>query len=244
MINFEKWIELYGDLYEINKAEETFFYNLCNEFPQHAKTLNVEAGLALLPSKLAYKYDVTVTDSHQEFIKYILSKQTNSEIQPPTFHINSNEIAKYLGKEFFNVIYCINSRLIFLQEQSLIEKLLFDAKSLLTKDGYIVFDLINFSRYDLTQNEIELPVRKTEKLSLHGKITKGADGSFLLTQLAKLPNGEAIDVVKDEKICVLTKDAIEDIAKRIGFSSITFYSDYNKTPYQKDGYRLICELVK
>ena len=243
MINFDKWIELYGELYEINKAEENFFYGLCNEFPQHAKTVNVEAGHALLPAKLAYKYDVTVTDSHEEFIKHILTKQTNSEIQPPTFHIDSSDIAKYLGKEFFNVIFCINSRLMFLKEQSLIEKLLFDAKSLITKDGYIVFDMINFSRYDLSQDKIELPTRKNDKVSLKANFIKGSDNALYLNQTAVTKDGE-IKVVENEKICTLTKEIVEEIANKIGFSSVTFYGDYNKTPYQKDGYRYICVLQK
>ena len=243
MINFTKWIELYGDLYEINTVEEEFFYSLCNEFPQHAKALNIEAGLALLPSKLAYKYDVTVTDSCQEFIRHISTKQTNTEIQPPTFHIDSSDVAKYLGKEFFNVVFCINSRLIFLKEKALIEKLIFDAKSLLTKDGYIVFDLLNFDRYDLTKDVIELPTRKTDKISLKANFTRDGD-NIKLNQTAVMNDGTEIEIVKDEKICVLNKDTIQAIADRIGFSSVNFYSDYAKTPYSKDGYKLICVLKK
>ena len=243
MINFDKWIELYGNLYEINKAEENFYINLLNEFPQHAKALNVEAGLALLPSKLAYKYDVTVTDSHEQFIKHILTKQTNSEIQPPTFHIDSADIAKYLGKEFFNVIFSINSRLMFLKNRDAVVSLLKDTMSLLTKNGYVVFDMINFSRYNLENDTFDIPTRKNEKLSLVAHIDH-KDGKYFLNQTANITNGESIEVVKDEEICVLTKDQITEIAKEVGYKSIEYFGDYNRTPYQKDGYRLVCVLQK
>ena len=245
MINFTRWIELYSSLYEINPENEKFFCSLCDEFPQHAKALNVEAGLALLPSKLAYKYDVTVTDSYPEFIRYISTIQAKTEVQPPTFHINSADIARYLGKEFFNVIFCINSRLIFLKERTLIEKLMFDAKTLLTPGGYLVFDLLNFNKYDLTQDVVELPVRKTKDIELKTIINKDKENAcYTVTQQAKKADGQIIDVVSDEKICPITYESFKQIADRIGFSSVEFYSDYNKTPYKKDGYKVICVFKK
>ena len=245
MINFTKWIELYTELYEINPTQEKFFYSLCDEFPQHAKALNVEAGLALLPSKLAYKYDVTVTDSYPEFIRHIGTRQTNTEVQPPAFHIDSVDIARYLGKEFFNVIFCINSRLIFLKEKTLIEKLMFDAKSLLTDGGYIVFDIANFARYDFSQDQVVLPIRKAKGIELKSTIYKNKEQAFYkLDQQATLDNGKVIDVVKQERICPISIESFKQIADRIGFSSVEFYSDYDKTPYTKDAMKLICVFKK
>ena len=245
MINFTKWIELYGDLYEISPEEENFYYSLCNEFPQNAKALNIEAGLALLPSKLAYKYDVTVTDSYQEFVRNIAANQANTEVQPPTFHIDSADIARYLGKNFFNVIFCVNSRLIFLKEKALIEKLIFDAKALLSEGGYIVFDLLNFSKYDFSEDEVQLPVRKSENISLSSKIVKDKElGCYTLSQTATTKDGKVIDIVTNEKICPVSYEFFKSITDKIGFSSVEFYSDYNKTPYTKDSCKLICVLKK
>lgn len=245
MINFTKWIELYGELYEISPTEEQFYCSLCNEFTQNPRVLNVEAGLALLPSKLAYKYDVTVTDSCQEFIRNISKRQVNTEVQPPTFHIDSADVARYLGKNFFNVIFCINSRLIFLKDKALIEKLILDSKSLLSEGGYLVFDLLNFSKYDFSKNEVELPIRRTENISLKSSITKDkTNGVYRLNQQAILKNGEVTDIVKDERICPISYETFKSMADKIGFSSVEFYSDYNKTPYTKDANKIICVMKK
>lgn len=245
MINFTKWIELYKSLYEINSTQEKFFCSLCDEFPNHPRALNVEAGLALLPSKLAYKYDVTVTDSYPEFIRYISQMQANIEGQPPAFHIDSADIARYLGKEFFNVIFCINSRLIFLKEKALIEKLMFDAKSLLTPGGYIVFDVMNFARYDFADDKIVLPIRKSDEVDLKTTIYKDKEEAvYRMDQEATTKEGVVNDVVKGEKICPICIESFKQIAERIGFSSVNFYSDYKKSPYKKDGYKLICVFKK
>ena len=244
MINFTKWIELYEDLYEINPTEENFYCELCNEFPQHAKALNVEAGLALLPSKLAYKYDVTITDSFQEFVQNIGTRQTKTEVQPPMFHIDSADLARYLGKNFFNVIFCVNSRIIFLKEKKAIEKLISDSKALLSDDGYLVFDLINFDKYDLSKKIIELPVRKVHETSLNTNIVRNENNSYKINQQI-IKNGDApIDVVEDESIYPIGCKEFTSIAEELGFSSIQFYSDYNKTPYTKTADKIIVVLKK
>ena len=243
MINFTKWIELYGDLYEINPAEENFYCNLCDEFPQHAKALNVEAGLALLPSKLAYKYDVTVTDSFHEFVQNIGTRQVQTETQPPMFHMDSSELTKYLGKNFFNVVFCVNSRVIFLKEAAVIEKLISDSKDLLSDGGYLVFDLINFDKYDLSQPSITLPVRNVGNTSLKTTITN-KDNVFEINQTISKDNGEPVYVVEKEKIYPIGCKEFKTIAEKLGFSSVEFYSDYNKTPYTKDAYKVIAVLKK
>ena len=216
-----------------------------NEFPGPAKFLGVECGPALLTEHLQEKFDITLTDSYAEFVNIVNTRQSTKENPAHVFNLNPADIARYLGKNFFNVITCLCYRVIFMKDRTLIKKFLFDSKMLLSEGGYLVLDILNFSKYDFSETKIELPAKKSDRASLYSSVIKNSDSvQYKLFQHVVTASGKVIDEVKDELICPISMETIRSYAKEVGYSSCEFFNDYKKTPYTADSDKVICVLKK
>ncbi len=245
MIYVKKWTDYYEDFFPIEPHQLDFFTNLSEKFTSPAKLLSVECGPALLSDTLQEKNDITLTDSFPEFVSIVNTRQINKDNPAHVFNLNPADIARYLGKNFFNVIACLSYRIIFMKDRTLIKKFLFDSKMLLSDGGYLVLDILNFSKYDFSETKIDLPVKKSERASLYSSVIKNSDSvQYKLFQHVVTASGKVIDEVKDELICPISMESIRSYAKEVGYSSVEFYNDYNLTPYTTDSDKIICVLKK
>ena len=153
MIYIKKWTDYYEDFFPIEPNQLEFFTNMGNEFSAPAKILGVECGPALLTEQLQEKFDITLTDSFAEFVNVVNTRQSTKENPAHIFNLNPADIARYLGKNFFNVVTCLCYRVIFMKDRTLIKKFLFDSKMLLSDGGYLVLDILNFSKYDFSETQ-------------------------------------------------------------------------------------------
>ena len=216
-----------------------------DEFAAPAKFLSVECGPALLSEKLQEKHDVTLTDSFAEFVQIANTRQANKENPAHVFNLNPADIARYLGKSFFNVVVCLCYRIIFMKDRTLIKKFLFDSKMLLSDGGYLVLDILNFSKYDFSETKVELPPKKSDRATLYSSVIKNSDSlQYKLFQHVVTASGKVIDEVKDELVCPISMESIRSYAKEVGYSSVEFFNDYSRTPYTTDSDKIICVLKK
>ena len=114
MIYIKKWTDYYEDFFPIEPNQLEFFTEMGNTFPGPAKFLGVECGPALLTEHLQEKFDITLTDSYAEFVNIVNTRQSSKENPAHVFNLNPADIARYLGKNFFNVITCLCYRIIFM----------------------------------------------------------------------------------------------------------------------------------
>lgn len=246
MIYIKRWLEYYDELFPVEENQQEFIERLCQDFQAPAKLLNVECGPARLMERMhATHPDITVTDSFQEFISVVNTRQENQENAIHAFYLNPVDIARYLGKEFFNVALCCNYRIIFMKDRTLIKKFLFDVKMLLKDGGYFVIDLINFAKYDFSLSKIELPIKKCERATLYSSLIKDRDAAtYNLYQHLVTSSGKLLDETRNEEVCPISMESFKAFAEELKYSSIEFYSDYNGTPYSKDAEKIICVLKK
>lgn len=246
MIYIKKWLEHYGELFPVADSQIDFFNKIGSVFTSPVKFLSVDCGTANLAQQLNEKnFDVTVTDTYKEFIDFLKVKSTNSEPKIKAFNLFPQDIGRYLGKNFFNIIYCGDYRVVFMRDKVYISKLMMDAKTMLTEGGYLIFDLINFSRLDFSKDEIELPTKQSSRATLHSWITKDKENiTYLLSQQVETSNGKTIDEVKDEPITPISLESFQKFAKELGFSSFEFYADYKKSPLTADSEKIVCVLKK
>lgn len=246
MIYVKRWLEYYNQVFSIEPNQVEFLDGLCKQFAAPAKFLSVEAGCAQASMRLLdLNNDVTITDSYPEFISIINHRTVNNKDKLHAFNLNPMDIIRYLGKGFFNVIYCANYRLIFIKDKVSIQKLMLDSKMMLSDGGYLVLDLINFSKYDFSKPRIDLAVKETENAHLYSYILKDADSmKYRLNQQIVTNDGKCIDEVKDEEITPISLETFKTFADAVGFSSIDFYSDYLGNPLKPDSEKIICVLKK
>lgn len=246
MIYIKKWLEHYGELFPVADSQIDFFNKIGSGFKTPVKFLSVDCGTASVAQQLHEKnFDVTVTDTYKEFIDFLKIKSTNIEPKIKAFNLFPQDIGRYLGKNFFNIIYCGDYRVVFLRDKIYISKLMIDAKSLLTNNGFLVFDLINFSKFDFSNDIVELPVKSSARATLKSWITKDKENvTYLLNQQVMTSNGKTIDEVKDEPITPISMESFQKFAKDLGFTSIEFYSDYKLTPLKPDSEKIVCVLRK
>lgn len=248
MVYIKEWQKYFDKIFKVDENQIEFLASLTKNVATPAKYLDVESGSALISRELANKgYDVTVTDSFNEFITAVnsLREKDNSGNSLHAFNIHPTDIIRYLGKNYFDVITCCNYRLIFIKDKVQIKKLVFDAGMLLKDGGYLVLDLINFSKFDFTSDEIELPVKTGENVKLYSSIKKDRmNAKYLLNQKIVTDSDEEIIEVRDEEITPISLETFQILAKETFFSSIEFYSDYNGSPLNPDSDKIICVLRK
>lgn len=247
MIYIKRWTDYYEDLFTVEPHQIDFFQKLASDFSDPVKLLSVECGPGELSGNLAANnnYEITATDTYQEFVNICSLRSRNLDKPFPVFTLNPADLGRYLGKNFFNVMYCLNYRIIFLKDRAMIKKFMLDAKLLLKDGGYLVLDLFNFSKYDFSETKIDLPERKGERSTLYTSIVKNSESmNYQLYQHVVTNSGKVIDEVKEEQVCPISFETLKTFASELGFSSINFYADYSGKELTKDSDKIICVLKK
>lgn len=245
MIFVKQWVEYYDNIFIVDDKLINFCNKLAQDFSETPKFLSIECGTGNLSVTLAKKYEVTATDTEPDFIR-IVKDRTLNLIRPfPVFNLNPKDIAKYLGKNFYNIIYSLNYRILFTNKEENIIKLLKDCNKLLTKNGYFAFEILLPPVFEPGQTILELPQIPNERSILFTTFEKTATPNVCkITQTLKNKSGKKKAEIIDEKICFFTTERMIKIAKEAGFSSIQFFSDYDFSPDKPENYKKICLLKK
>lgn len=244
MVNIVDWLDYYSDFFP-HQDEEVNFIKSYLENQKNAKLLYVECGIASLSNDFSTKYDITFTDKFSEYTSLLNKRLVHKNDRIHIFNLDPIDIARYLAKDFFTTIFCLHNKIIFMQDDVLIKKFLFDSKMLLKENGKIILGLANFAKYDLNQEIIEFPAIKCSRGSLKVHLSKDRESaSFRLGGGIVPTNGKTIQISQNEKVFPLGSETIKKIAEELQFSSIEFFGDYSKSPFEKTSSNLICVLTK
>ena len=250
MIYSDKWLKYYKNVFLLSDNQPEFFIEQFKNYEQPA-FFDVECGPGLLVTSILnsnFPVDITVSDSIDGFITQMSERTAESEKKVQAIPTSPADIAKRIPKHSFNVISCLNYRLIFLKDKAQVLKFMFDAKTLLQYGGILILDLINFAKFDFSDDIIRLPEKKHGDFTLTSTITKHPETfSYQLNQKLTIGNGllkKSFDVVKDEVVSPVSIETFTLFAKETKFSSIQFFSDYKGNAFTPDSDRIICVLKK
>ena len=244
MVNIVDWLDYYSDFFPHQDVEVEFIESYL-ENQDNAKLLYVECGMAPLSKDFLSKYDVTFTDKFSEYTTLLNKRLIHKNNRVHIFNLDPIDIARYLAKDFFSTIFCLHNKMIFMQDDVLIKKFLFDSKMLLKENGKIILGLSNFSKYDLQKDIIEFPTVKSSRGSLKVHLSKDKElVSYRLSGEIIPSNGKTIQISQNEKVFPLGLETIKKIAEELKFSSVEFFGDYSKSPFNKNSNNLICVLTK
>ncbi|MCQ2610807.1 MAG: methyltransferase domain-containing protein [Treponema sp.] len=231
-------VEYYDELYPVTPAQQTFYDELIQEYAKPAHFLNVSCGTGVLEHRLAKDgADVTGLETNKELMESANRKHRNQLMSVRYFMMSTIEMSRFLGKGFYNVISCLNDRIIFIHDHVLLQKFFYDCKQLLAPQGKLIISLCNYSKYK-TDSEIEMPSIESMRVSLHSKLYSDGEASCL-SQTIETGSGKKLPVMTKESVYPLTTSQIRALAEEAGFSKVELYSGFDKTPFTPESDRVL-----
>lgn len=224
-------VEYYDELFKVSEAQKKLYTELCENFSSPVRFLRAFCGSGLFESSLSKQgHDVTGIENCDELLHTANLRRRNQLMSIRFFQMEAEDMTKFLGKNFYNVISILNSRLLFLGGREKIRQFFFDCKKLISTDGFLVIQCINFeNRKD--EKFFQLKCRESMRAKLFSEIMTEQDGSRLFSMNLETGTGKLLPIVKDIPIYPLLPSEIEDFAEDAGFKSAEFFADFDKSEF-------------
>lgn len=235
-------VEYYDELFPVSEEQVVFYQSLLKEYSKPLKFLGIGCGTGILENRLAKELsDVTGIETIKELLESATRKYRTQLMSVRYFKMSTIEMVRFLGKGFYNVISCLNDRIIFIHDKVLIKKFFFDCKQLLSDSGLLILQLLNYD-YFIKANEFNLPKLSSIRVELISKLEKDDDMNYFLSRSVQTGNGKILPVYKRTPVYPISKLEIEEFAREAGFTSINFYSDYSLNPVNENSKSLVVML--
>lgn len=224
-------IEYYDELYPVTESQKKFYDEILKNYPRPGRLLGIGCGTGFFEHLMAREgRDSTGIETSKEMLESANLKRRNQLMSIRFFLMSTIDMTRFLGKNFYDVISCLNSRIIFIHDRTLMRKFFFDCKQLLVKDGTLIIQLPNLEVFNAKPMS-KLPVRESIRAKLYTQIWTKDDGEKIISQDVETGNGKLLPVIKDAAIFPLSSKDIEEFAKESGFTSVEFYSDFDKNDF-------------
>ncbi len=228
---YENIAEYYDELYPTSDELKKFYAEEAKNFVSPVKYLSIGAGTGTFEHYLAKgEADVTGLETVTSLIESANRKRRTQLMSLRFFQMSSLEMCRFLGKAFYDIILIPNNRIIFTHDLTLMSKLFYDCKQLLAKGGKFILTLPNFDKFN-GEPSVKLPVRESIRVRLFTKITTNAEGKKIMHQEIETGNGKRLVVTEDAPILPLTKNKIEQYAKEVGFTKLSFYGGFDRSEF-------------
>lgn len=225
-------VEYYDELFPVTDAQKIFFESYFPQFSAPVKFLSIGCGTGIFEHRLAKNsIDVTAIETIRGLLDSATHRYRNQLMALRYFQMSTLEMTNFLGGNFYNIISCLNSRIVFISKKEFLKKFFSDCKELLSENGIVILGLENFEKFRAEPKAI-LPTRKSIRITYKSQITKDAQGTFLESRLEK--ENKILPVYRRVPIYPLQKNEIAEFAKEAGFEKIEFFSDFEKNPFSEN----------
>lgn len=231
MMFIQNLVEYYDELFKVSEAQKNLYTELCENFSSPVRFLRVFCGSGLFESSLSKQgHDVTGIENCEELLHTANLRRRNQLMSIRFFQMEAEDMTKFLGKNFYNVVSILNSRLLFLGGREKIQQFFFDCKKLMSPDGFLVIQCINFENKK-DETFFQLKCRESMRAKLFSEIMTAQDNSKLFSMNLETGNGKLLPIVKDIPIYPLLPSEIENFAEDAGFKSAEFFADFDKSEF-------------
>lgn len=178
-------------------------------------------------------YDITAVDLDKEMIKRLSEKATNSGSGISFLNSDMMMLAEKFEYGSFEAVYCIGNSLVHLEGLSQIEKYFNDIRNLLSNDGVMIFQIINYDRV-ISKGVKSLPtiVNKSVNLTFERNYRYESSRDKVVFQtVLTVPEG----IIKNEiDLIPLKYDEVVKLLEKTGFEDIDVYGNFKKDSFEKD----------
>lgn len=224
-------VEYYDELFPVTQAQYDFYTGLMEEFQKPVKFLTIGCGTGVMENYLAKQMtDVTGLETIKDLLESATRKHRTQLMSLRFFKMSTIEMVRFLGKNFYNVISCLNDRIIFIHDKILLRKFFFDCKQLLAKDGKIILQLSNYNLYKNKSSSV-MPEISSVRVALSSKLEYVNDEEYAFSRNIKTGSGKILPVYQKASVYPIVPSEIEDFAKEAGFTSIEYFADFEKNPF-------------
>lgn len=231
MMFIQNLVEYYDELFKVSEAQKNLYTELCENFSSPVRFLRVFCGSGLFESSLSKQgHDVTGIENCDELLHTANLRRRNQLMSIRFFQMEAEDMTKFLGKNFYNVVSILNSRLLFLGGREKIQQFFFDCKKLMSPDGFLVIQCINFENKK-DETFFQLKCRESMRAKLFSEIMTAQDNSKLFSMNLETGNGKLLPIVKDIPVYPLLPSEIENFAEDAGFKSADFFADFDKSEF-------------
>lgn len=227
-------IEYYEELYPVTESQKSFYSSLAGDcMPAHF--LRIGCGSGALEHQIARMgHDVTGIDVSKDMLECANRRRRMPNTSVRFFQMSTLEMTRFLGKGFYNVISCLEDKLIFIHDETLLRKFFYDCRQLLVPGGKLIIELSNFPKFT-SRSEITLPDRESIRVKLTTELWMDDNGETTIQQdLERTGTNRAFPVLRDEPVMIISPDDVKSYAREAGFSKIELFSGFDKAPFTAD----------
>lgn len=222
--------EYYEELFPVTSEQKRFYEKYASAFKMPVKYLRIGCGTGFFEHSLAKNgADVTALETCPELLESANRRRRTQLMAIRFFQMSSLEMSRFLGKGFYNIISILDSRIIFTHDDTLIAKLFFDCKSLLSDNGKFIIGIDNFEKFGMNKT-INLGVRESVRAKLYTQIKRETQEKSVLNQNLETGNGRILSVMSNVPVCPLTSEQIITYAKDAGFKHFDCFSGFDFAP--------------
>ena len=128
--------EYYDELYPVTDELKKFYANESDSYSSPVKFLRIGCVTGSFEHFLARNgADATGIEYFQSFLDSANRKRRTQLMALRFFNMIPLEISRYLGKGFYNIVSILNGRIILTKDKTLMAKLFYDCRNLLTEGG-------------------------------------------------------------------------------------------------------------
>ncbi|MCI5645886.1 MAG: class I SAM-dependent methyltransferase [Treponema porcinum] len=240
MESIQDIVEYYDELFPVTEDIQNFYSQLTGSYRSPVRILGIASNTGTLEISLARNNcDVTGIEVSQPLLESSILKRRTQLMSIRFFQLSTIEMNKFLGKDFYHIIYCLNNRITYIRNQEYMEKFFFDCRELLKDGGTVVLHVHNYEKLSHTE-KIMLSPRKSIRATLSTDIHVRNDRKVAVTQILETGNGKTRPIMVDEEVYPLVRKDIIRFGKKAGFRDFSFYSGFSLAPFTDDSENLLC----
>lgn len=231
--------EYYDELFPLNDSVVQFFIKLHQEYIASVinkpiplfRFLGIGCATGNLENRLsAQGFDITGIDKNSKMIETANRRMKRASSLLRFFEMSTIEMNRFLKKESFNLISCIDDTLPYISDETLLRKFFHDTRTLLAPSGKFVIQTINYDFLQKTK-QTYLPDLRSVRVTLQRSLIPIDNNSAILDASLELGNGQKIILQKNTRILPLTATALEAYGQEAGFKSCLLYGDFSFSPW-------------
>ena len=230
MVSIQNLVEYYDELYPVSEAQKKFYDKISLDFQQPVRYLRTSCGAGLFEHLLARdSADVTGIEYFPELLRSANLRRRNQLMAIRFFQMSELDMARFLGKGFYNILSNLSNRIIYIHDKTLLRKFFFDSKQLLSENGKLILEFYNYDKFN--QPGMYLPQRESLRAKMTTKLEASNDGLWTVNQTIETGSGRILPVMENEVVFLPKPDEIKLFAKEAGFNNIEYFSDFEMSPF-------------